>query len=180
MIEQVLPRLARDIHADNVRNGCYLDERGITVEAHDRDAMLLQGICDLSEACDGFDGTPDTRLPQYTLYQVEVANFVIHVLGLIGYEAAHGHTMPTFLPTSEFAYLQGMPRSTSTLGLMRLVCTAAERCHARNFEFYVQALAECVSVCYALANHQGFVLSGVINDLRAYRVRIVNPAPTLN
>lgn len=170
MIEQVLPKLARDIHRSNVDAGWWSDvETGESIlHQRNRGEIMMLMVTELSEACDGFDGRKDDHLPQYPMYQVEVADYVIRALDLLGAEEACGHAMPEFIPVTEYGYLREAPRHNLILGLMRSVAHAMEHYRKRRMDDYLRTIADSVSVCYAMAGHQGFVLSAALNDKWAY------------
>lgn len=82
--------LAAEVHADNIRAGWWSDLRtGESIIAtRNRPEMLMLIVSELSEASDGYSkALMDDKLPQYRMFDVELADAAIRIYDLLGCEA---------------------------------------------------------------------------------------------
>lgn len=79
--------LAADIHGDNIKAGWWsnLKTGESTIETRNRPEILMLIVSELSEAAEGFlDNLPDDKLPDFPMFDVELADAAIRAYDLLG------------------------------------------------------------------------------------------------
>lgn len=160
--------LARVIHADNVTAGWFTDiDTGKSIEqTRNRPEMMMLAVTELAEALDGADGRPDDKLPHLGMFGVELADFAIRVLDLIGCEVACGQEMPVFdIDAAEHVRVT-VP--SELMLLTRTVCRAMEHYRKLRLDCYLDRLAEAVVAVFKLADHYDIDLLDTIAQKRRF------------
>lgn len=83
-------QLAAEIHADNIKAGWWsnLATGESIIATRNRPEMLMLIVSELSEASEGWNkGLDDDKLPEYAMFDVELADAAIRIYDLLGCEA---------------------------------------------------------------------------------------------
>lgn len=161
--------LAVEIHQSNVIAGWYTDitTGASIVHSRNRPEMMMLAVTELTEAAEGIGGMADDKLPHLPMYDVELADFAIRVLDLIGCEVSCGADMPEFLPVVP-DFLRPLAMDSQLMWVVGLVSSAMEGYRKRRMTGYLMDLATAVMTVFALAEIHGIDLDHVIAQKRAF------------
>ncbi len=166
MIDHVT--LARDIHADNVAAGWWTDLRtGESILAtRNRPELMMLIVSEIAEAKEGWVGDlKDDKLPQYPMFDVELADVAIRIYDLLGAEGWDGEGIE--LCDWKFAH---MSATRNLLELTCLIAAAMEGYRKGNRDKFIMNLVAALVGVYATAEERCFVedLDVIIEAKRSF------------
>lgn len=173
-----LAQLCLEIHADNVKVGWWTDLTSgeSLIGKRNVGEMLMLSVTELSEAADGIDLRPDDKLPHRCMFDVEIADYVIRLLDLIGSEVTQGAAMPVFYDQCSSFY-RIFSWSDQLLMLVQRSAQAMEHHRKSWISDYVQAMADGVTTAFAIADANGINLAEVIAEKRAFNATRADHKP---
>lgn len=173
-IEERLPQVAIEIHADNVKVGWWtnLKTGESTLHTRNRPEMLMLAISEIAEAAEGNYGKMDDKLPHLPMYDVEIADFVIRQFDQIGAEVSCGHHMPTwgdsFCHDFYVKALRPMSRDERLMELVTYVSKAMEHYRKGRIQNYIEAMGVGIRTAFAIAEVEHIDLWDIIEQKRQF------------
>ena len=164
-----LSDLATEIHADNLAAGWWTDMASgqSTLHTRNRPEMLMLAVSEIAEAALGTDGRKDDKLPHLPMYDVELADFVIRQLDLIGAEVACGQVRSKFGWCPSDGY-RAMSRGDRLMNLVITVASAMEHYRKGRMTAYAGDLRYSVVQAFAIAEVDHIDLFDIIAQKRAF------------
>lgn len=165
---------AREIHGSNVVAGWWTDPKTgeSIVETRNRGEIMMLVVSELAEAAEGVQhDLPDDKLPDFPMYDVELADTAIRLLDLLGVEEPHApdsgfSTERMMKARRELAVLDN--RQSELMLCVRKVATAMEHHRKGRKEPYVSALWEALEHVVGLAQLHNIQLFAVMAAKRGF------------
>lgn len=145
--------LAHEIHADNIKAGWWTDLKTgeSIIQTRSRPEMLMLIVSELSEASEGFaDDKPDDKLPQYYMFDVELADAAIRLYDLLGAECGGMNFDKAVRAAYDQWYTSPPGVNNSLMQLVNMVSGAMEGYRKGKRDVYLAALWRCLGTIYAV------------------------------
>lgn len=164
-----LSDLATEIHADNLAAGWWTDMASgqSTLHTRNRPEMLMLAVSEIAEAAEGIYGREDDKLPHLPMYDVELADFVIRLLDLIGAEVSCGQAAVNFgwFPSDGY---RAVSRNDRLMTLVKTISGAMEHYRKGRMTAYAGDLRYSVAQAFAIAEVDQIDLFDIIAQKRAF------------
>jgi len=150
-------QLAHQIHADNIKAGWWSDLKtgNSIIETRNRPEILMLIVSELSEAAEGWLGNQnDDKLPQYPMFDVELADAAIRTYDLLGCDGGGaGFDGEVQQADQEFEQTNGC--MADLMRLVNIVSKAMEAYRKGRTVQYQEALFELLGSIFAMAEIYG-------------------------
>ena len=150
-------QLARQIHADNIKAGWWSDLKtgDSIIHTRNRPEILMLIVSELSEAAEGWLGSlSDDKLPQYPMFDVELADAAIRTYDLLGCDAGTvGFDGAVHAADLDFG--DGCCRVSDLMRLVNIVSAAMEAYRKGRTVQYQEALFELLGSIFAMSEIYG-------------------------
>lgn len=171
-----LTQIAIQVHNDNVKAGWWTDlaTGESMLRTRNRPEMLMLAISEIAEAADGIYGAMDDKLPHLPMYDVELADFVIRMLDLIGAEVTCGisvrwQNQPTVVTQPHY---MAESRTWRLMEIVRMISRAMECYRKGRHGDYLHSLTLAVQLAFLIADAEKINLWDAIEQKRAFnRIR---------
>lgn len=163
--------LAAEIHASNVAAGWWSDiKTGESIlTTRNRGELMMLVVSELCEATTGLQ-CPDDKLPQFRMFDVELADTAIRLYDMIGAENSLNIDAETF-DSSSADYVERRRFDSVAQQLLQIVCFVSEAMehHRKNrHDDYVDLLVEALAAVYGLASLHRVDLPTIIAAKREF------------
>lgn len=175
-LERDLDHLCRDVHLDNLARGWWTDmHTGDSImETRNRGEIMMLIVSELSEASEGLTlNRNDDKLPDFPMYDVELADTAIRLFDLLGaegpYACAGTYVRDTAvrIPEAKFAMRRAGTDGRLML-IVNMVSRAMEHHRKRRMPEYRCALQDALCAVIGLAELDNVDLWTAIAAKRAF------------
>jgi len=150
--------LAQQIHADNIRAGWWtnLATGESIVHTRNRPEMLMLIVSELSEAAEGWlGGLLDDKLPQYRMFDVELADAAIRIYDLLGCEAGGIDFNEAVVAADRAFPVLTRGGLYDLMLLVNMVSAAMEGYRKGKRDVFLDSLFQCLGSLYAMSAFYG-------------------------
>lgn len=159
--------LMTEIHNQNVEMGWWDSPRSF-------ETFVILFNSELGEATEGLrKGIPDDHLPEYPMFQVELADFVIRIYDWLGQFEPEWVESSVRTPKIHVSYEDNAKNLAELYGcVMDAYAEYASYCKSgvvvRRSRRMAEGLFTTIQTCFQIAQDQGFDLLEIINKKLAY------------